>query len=223
MESAFHGFGPEAFAWFAGLERDNSRTYFTATRERYEHDVRGELESILDELSVTFGGTVRVFRQQRDLRFSPDKTPYKLRTYGALQGAPGTAGGLYAELSSRGLYAASGLHRLARDQLERYRLAVAEEDAGASLADATEAAREAGLELHGASLTAAPRGYPRDHPRIELLRHTALFAGRRLPGKGGIGRDRALDHVTSTWRAAGLLNAWLDANVGPSEIAPRRR
>jgi uncharacterized protein (DUF2461 family) len=42
MESAFHGFGPEAFKWFAGLERDNSRTNFTATRERYEHEVRGE-------------------------------------------------------------------------------------------------------------------------------------------------------------------------------------
>ena len=67
----------------------------------------------------------------------------------------------------------------------------------------------------GESLRTAPRGYPRDHPRIELLRHKALIAGRRLPGTSGIGRDAALDHVASTWRAAEPLNAWLDEHVGP--------
>jgi uncharacterized protein (DUF2461 family) len=41
--TAFRGFGPEVFDWFAGLERDNSREYFAATRERYEMDVRGNL------------------------------------------------------------------------------------------------------------------------------------------------------------------------------------
>lgn len=223
MEAAFHGFTSEAFEWFAGLERDNSRTYFAATREFYEHAVRGELEALLNELSAEFGGTVRVFRQQRDLRFTPDKTPYKERTYGALRDVPGLAGGLYAELSSRGLYAGSGLHRLARDQLDRYRAAVADERSGAALDTALADVRAAGLEVHGSSLTGAPRGYPRDHPRIELLRHTALFAGHRLPGGGGIARERALDHVASTWRAAGRLNAWLHDHVGVSELQPRRR
>ena len=47
---SFRGFAPEAFEWFAGLERDNSKTFFAATRDRYERDVRGELEAMLDEL-----------------------------------------------------------------------------------------------------------------------------------------------------------------------------
>ena len=37
----FDGFGQEAFAWFEGLERDNSREYFTRTRDLYEREVRG--------------------------------------------------------------------------------------------------------------------------------------------------------------------------------------
>src|SRR5512133_1639005 len=98
----FDGFPPEAFAWFAGLERDNSKAYFTATRERYEHDVRGALEGLLDELSGEFGGEPRVFRQPRDLRFSPDKSPYKTRTYGILH--QDATAGLYAEISASGLY-----------------------------------------------------------------------------------------------------------------------
>jgi uncharacterized protein (DUF2461 family) len=78
MHGAFHGFSPEVFEWFAGLERDNSKAYFTATRDCYESEVRGGLEAMLDELSESFGGEVKLFRQQRDLRFAPDKSaPYE--------------------------------------------------------------------------------------------------------------------------------------------------
>ena len=76
MDGAFAGFGPGVFAWFEGLERDNSKAYFTATRERYEIDVRGGLQAMLEELSQTFGGEVKVFRQQRNLRFAPAGTPH---------------------------------------------------------------------------------------------------------------------------------------------------
>ena len=128
---SFLGFAPEAFEWFAGLERDNSKAYFTATRERYEHDVRGALEAMLDELAVELDGEVKVFRQYRDLRFTPDKTPYKTRTYGVIRTG---RRGLYAEISARGLYAGAGYHQLARDQLERFRAGVADEAHGGALA-----------------------------------------------------------------------------------------
>jgi uncharacterized protein (TIGR02453 family) len=222
MDDAFDGLRPEVFEWFAGLERDNSKAYFTATRERYETEVRGGLQAMLDELGRTFGGEVKLFRQQRDLRFAPaGSAPYKTRTYGLLHGVRGPAAALYAQLSSQGLYAGTGYHQLARDQLERFRAAIADDRTGPRLVEATAAARAAGLEVVGETLRTAPRGYPRDHPRIELLRHTALVAGRTLPGTGGIGRDEALEHVAGAWRAAEPLNAWLEEHVGPS-AAPRR-
>jgi uncharacterized protein (TIGR02453 family) len=219
----FQGFGPEVFEWFAGLERDNSKPYFTATRDLYEHAVRGGLEALLDELAMEFGGEARVFRQQRDLRFTPDKTPYKTRTYGVIGGTSVPGAGLYAQLSASGLYAGTGYWRLARDQLERFRAAVADEAAGPALEAVTAAAHKAGLELAGESLRTAPRGYPREHPRIELLRRKSLIAGRALPGGGGIDRDAALDHVARTWRVAEPLNAWLDDHVGPSTLPPEPR
>src|SRR5690242_8164823 len=171
---AFSGFGADAFAWYEGLERDNSKAYFTRTRDTFETAVRGELEALFDELSGEFGGTTRLFRQHRDIRFSPDKSPYKTRTYGVLAGAPSA---FYAELSARGLYAGSGYHVLMRDQLERFRAAVDDEAEGRALLAAVEAVEDAGLEIAGASLKTAPRGYPREHPRIGLLRRKALFAG----------------------------------------------
>jgi uncharacterized protein (TIGR02453 family) len=216
MRAAFRGFAPDVFDWFAGLERDNTRAYFTATRDRYETDVRGQLAAMLEELGREFGGEPFVFRQQRDLRFSADRSPYKTRTYGLLGGAPGARGGLYAELSSLGLYAGTGYYRMERDQLERYRAAVADDGAGPALAAAAQAVGEAGLELAGQGLRTAPRGYARDHPRIELLRHTSVIVGGRLPAGAGIGRDEALGHVAGAWRAAAPVSAWLDAHVGPS-------
>ena len=219
----FQGFGPEVFEWFAGLERDNSKAYFTATRERYERAVRGGLEAMLDELAMTFGGDGRVFRQQRDLRFTPDKTPYKTRTYGVIHGTSVPGAGLYAQISASGLYAGTGYYQLARDQLERFRAAVADDAAGPGLEAVTAAAQDGGLELAGQSLRTAPRGYPREHPRIELLRRKALIAGRAMTGEGGITRDAAVDHVAGAWRAAEPLNAWLDEHVGPSALPRERR
>jgi uncharacterized protein (TIGR02453 family) len=173
---------------------------------------------MLDELSETFGGEARVFRQQRDLRFTPDKTPYKTRTYGVIHGTSVPGAGLYAQLSATGLYAGTGYYRLARDQLERYRAAVADDEAGPRLEAVAAAARDAGLDVVGESLRTTPRGYPREHPRIELLRRRALIAGRARGGDGGIGRADALDHVAGAWRAAEPLNAWLDEHVGPSAL-----
>jgi uncharacterized protein (TIGR02453 family) len=221
----FRGFSPAVFEWFAGLERDNSKAYFTATRDLYETEVRGGLAAMLRELAADLGGASRVFRQQRDLRFTPDKTPYKTRTYGVIHGVPRVAAGLYAELSAHGLYAGTGYHQMARDQLARFRDAVADDTAGPALEAAAGTALDAGLELAGQSLRTAPRGYPRDHARIELLRRKGLIAGRRLAGDGGIGRAAALEHAGGAWRAAAPLNAWLERHVGPSTLPrdPRGR
>jgi uncharacterized protein (DUF2461 family) len=221
-DSAFSGFTAWAFEWFAGLERDNSREYFNSTRERYLVEVRHALTSMLEALSGTFGGTVRVFRQQNDMRFAPS-LPYKTRTYGAIDFVSPERARLYADVSVRGLYAGTGYHRLAADQLARYRAAVVDDHLGARLAEAVALAQDAGLELIGDSLASAPRGFPRDHPRDELLRSRSLLVGRLKTGESGISRDEALEHVAGTWRAAAAVTGWLDAHVGASTVAPRER
>ncbi|MEA2297601.1 MAG: hypothetical protein QOF77_537 [Solirubrobacteraceae bacterium] len=221
---SFHGFGPEAFAWFAGLEADNSKTYFSAHRDTYQGEVRGALEAMLDELAAELGGRPKLFRQNRDIRFSSDKSPYKTTTYGLILERPDSLGALYAQVSAQGLFAGSGYHGLAADQLGRFREAILDDVAGTELERRIAAARAAGLETFGEALKTAPRGYPRDHPRVHLLRHKSLIAGRRLPHRAeGIPRAAALDHARATWAACAPLGAWLDTRVGPStEPAPTR-
>ena len=217
--TSFDGFSPATFGWFDGLAADNSRSYFTAHRETYDRWVRGSLEEMLEGLADELGGRVRMFRQNRDVRFSADKSPYKTTTYGLILERPESLAPLYAQLSAGGLFAGSGYHVLAADQLARYRSAVDAEVSGSELGRAVAEAEAAGVTVFGSALKNAPRGYSREHPRIGLLRHRSLFAGRRIErGAKGITRGAALAHTRAAWTACGPLNTWLDAQVGASEM-----
>jgi uncharacterized protein (TIGR02453 family) len=223
----FEGFGPEVPEWFIGLEANNSREYFTAGRDYYNASIRGQMEALLAELSEKFGGEVKMFRQNRGIRFSPDKSPYKTNTYGVIYGAEIAAQGLYASISAHGLVAGSGYHVMARDQLDRYREQVTDDEHGPELQKLIAKAEKAGLEVWGESLATAPRGYPKDHERIELLRRKSLTLGATLDAEGGIGRNEGLKFVTRTWRGAAPVTGWLDQHVGASTLpvarAGRRR
>ena len=219
----FQGFSASTFEWFTGLEQDNSREYFRATRERYEADVRTPFTLMLQELSGMFGGTVHVFRQQNDMRFAP-ADPYKTRTYGGLDFDAPAKPRLYADLSARGLYAGTGYHRLASDQLQRYRDAVVDEPTWCAIGGY--APRNAGCASRSSSATASRR-YPVDTHAI--IREASccgsgrLLVGRLRTGQLRCGRDDALDHVAGTWRAAAALTTWLEEHVGPTTLAPRER
>jgi uncharacterized protein (TIGR02453 family) len=221
--TTFEGFGPKVRTWFQGLEEDNSREYFAAHRDVFEERIRDQMEALLAELSRAFGGEVKLFRQHRDIRFSPDKSPYKTNTYGIVYGSELAAHGLYASISARGLVAGTGYHLMARDQLDRYRDAVADDVRGPELGKLVVQAEKAGLELWGERLPTAPRGYPRDHARIELLRRKSLALGDTLRFGRGIGRTDGLQFVTRTWRAAAPVTAWLDREVGATTLEVQRR
>jgi uncharacterized protein (TIGR02453 family) len=213
--TGFAGFPAETFDWFRGLEADNSKTWFDAHRSEYVRHVRGALEDMLETLADEYDGRVKLFRQHRDIRFSPDKSPYKTTTYGIIMDRPSSLAALYAQLSSSGLFCGTGYYQLEADQLTRMREAIADDRAGAKLERIMSGVREAGAETFGETLKTAPRSFPRDHPRIELLRHKMLVAGARAePGARGIPGRKALDHARRVWDACEPMNAWLDEYVG---------
>ena len=220
---SFGGFGPGAIAWFAGLARDNSKAYFDRTRPQFEAEVRAPLDAFFGRLAGEFGGEVKVFRQNRDIRFSPNKAPYKLNRYGVIGGRPGSPTGLYASLSAQGLYAGTGYYQMAADQLERYRAAVADDVTGPELERILARTEASGLEVMGAALKTVPRGYPRDHPRARLLAQKDLIAGRLLEPGPALHDHRAAEFASETWRLAEPLVAFLDRHVGVSTQPPEER
>jgi uncharacterized protein (TIGR02453 family) len=212
----FRGWPAEALEFFEGLEADNSKTYWQRNRDVYDSMVRAPMENLLEELAPEFGEG-RIFRPYRDVRFSPDKSPYKTNI-GAVIGDG------YIQLTADGLGVGSGMWEMAPDQLERYRVAVSEDRPGGKLVDLVAKASAAGVEVTGHEvLKTAPRGYPKDHPRIELLRCKGLITWREWPAAAWLGTRRAKDRVIEFLRLSKPLNDWLRTYVGPSTQPERRR
>ncbi len=214
----FQGWTDAILDFFEGLEADNSKTYWQAHKKVYDELVRAPMQELLAELSDEFGEP-KIFRPNRDIRFSADKTPYKTQIGATL------AGHGYVQLSADGLAVASGTYAFASDQLARYRRAVALDLPGEALAKVADRARVAGLTITAAStLTTAPRGYPKDHPRIELLRMKGLVTWKQWPVEPWLATPKAKDKVVSVLRASAPLAHWLDIHVGASEaeIPPRK-
>jgi uncharacterized protein (TIGR02453 family) len=210
----FTGWPPEALTWFEGIEADNSRTWFQAHRDVYDRAVRGPLEALLAEVAPEFGeGTV--FRPNRDTRFSADKSPYKTAAAATIRRP--TGGSYYVQVSAEGLLSGVGYYPLARDQLERFRRAVAGEGDGPAFAAVVEDLRAKGFNVSGHDpLKSAPRGYPKDHPRVEFLRLRDLLVGVDHPPRKWLATRAALDRVVGPWRTAAPLLDWMDRVVGPS-------
>src|SRR5258705_8005090 len=214
----FRGWPKEALDFYVGLEADNSRQYWLAHKAIYDESVKAPFLELSDAVEREFG-SLRVFRPNRDIRFSKDKSPYKIAAAAATEGEGGAA--YYVQISSGGLYVGSGYYHLMPDQLERYRVAVADTRRGPKLADAVAALRKQRYGVDSReSLKSAPRGYPPDHPRIELLRKKGMHAGKEFGAPAWLHTKAALDRIVKTWRDAGPMNRWLDKNVGPSTLAP---
>jgi uncharacterized protein (TIGR02453 family) len=208
----FKGWPASAIEFFEGLEADNSKAYWNEHKAVYERDVKAPMVVLLGELAGEFG-ECRLFRPYRDVRFSADKSPYKTSI-------AGTTGECYVHLSADGILAGAGTYHMAPDQLERYRVAVDRESSGQQLEDIVAALSKAGLEVHGSdSLKTAPKGYPKDHARIEFLRHKGLVAMKQWAPASWMGTAVAKKRIVEALRAARPLTEWLAKQVGTSEMS----
>jgi uncharacterized protein (TIGR02453 family) len=208
---AFRGWADEAIAFFDGLEVDNSKAYWEAHKDVYLRAVKGPMDELLAELAPEFG-PVKVFRPYRDVRFSKDKTPYKTNI-------AATIGDGYVSLSAAGLGAGAGMYHLAPDQLERYRRAVDDDATGREIAALIAGLRKRGHDViaHGV-LKTAPKGYAKDHPRIDLLRSKGMTIWREWEPGAWLATKKAKERVVGVLRAAKPLNEWLAEHVGPTTL-----
>lgn len=214
---AFSGFSDESTEFYEGLAADNSRGYWQAHKAQYERAVRGPMQALCDELGEF--GPFHIFRPYRDVRFSKDKTPYKeqIGAYGESQGGSG----YYVQFSATGMIAGSGYYDMATDQLERYRAALDSDAVGAEIDSICADLKARGMRVMAMDmLKSAPRGFPRDHPRIELLRLKGMAAMREWKPAKWMHTKAVVGKVRDAWLAAAPMNAWLDAHVGPSTLAP---
>lgn len=166
---------------------DENRDWYLATREAFLEDV----EIILHAISAwepalsSFKAKDCVFRQNRDIRFSANKNPYKsnLAAYFAVGGKKSDGPGYYLHIQPGKSFLAGGIWMPGADALKCIRQEI--DYAGAELKGILEEKTfyKTFGEMEGERLKTSPRGYETDHPYIDYLNHKSLIVSQAISDK----------------------------------------
>ena len=231
-------FGSESLTFFRGLKRNNARPWFEAHREDYEAHVREPLSALVREMDNRFadfapefvGDPKRsIFRLNRDIRFSADKSPYK--THAACwffhmggsskvgREAHGGGAGFYFHLEPGGSMLGGGCWMPPRTALKKFRAAIAGDPRGFErIALAPPLRRRLGGLSEESMLKRAPRGYEEAHPAVRWLKFQSFTVGRPLTDAEVTG-SRLTAILQSHYELMLPLVRWLNTTLG---LAPAR-
>lgn len=166
---------PEIFSFFTQLEQNNHREWFDAHKPEFkalEASVKQFGEALKDRLNAHDSiDRFKVFRIYRDVRFSKDKTPYKTH-FGLTwhRTKPELRGGYYLHLKPNDIFLACGFWDPNPADLKRIRQELdLDGDEYRKIINAPDFKNTWGT-LQGDAVKTAPKGYPKEHPHIDLLR-----------------------------------------------------
>ena len=216
---------PELLQFLGELESNNEKMWFDAHKADYKR-LRSEFVVFLEDVAeriAFFDPTVRdrlgdpklikVFRINRDLRFSKDKRPYKTNIGGTIGAADGEGRPLYyLSIEPGSNMAGGGIYMPSSSSLNAIRetVAVKHKALRAIVSDpAFVSTFPNGLNQNGA-LKTAPRGYSVDDPAIEFLRLKS-FAAIRDFSDAEVVQDDFEDTLLNTYEALSKLNAFLES------------
>lgn len=212
---ADHGFTQKSFDFFDDLADNNYKEWFHDHRETFEEYVEQPFLDLLDRLTDRLsdcpvplrGSSETMFRMNRDVRFTKDKSPYKTSISAVLtpSGTKQENGGLlYVQMGRDGGFCGVGWHKLDASELEPFRKAMVEDADGFDrvLAALDEADRSLMSED---SLTAMPRGFEEhsEHRHAEYLKLKSLLVSEELP-KTAFKRGEAADRIVAL--ASGVMH-----------------
>ena len=211
----------ETLEFLRQLRANNNRQWFEVHRGQYEH-ARGCFQDLVTDLIHQFdpvddlaGVTAKdsMFRINRDVRFSNDKSPYK-SNMGAVLGQGGrksTGRSYYFHIEpDGGSFLAGGLYDPSTDALGKMRAAIGENAKRfKQIIHAPDFVQYFGT-LSGDSLKTAPQGFAKDHPDIELLRLKQYIASHKLSDEQLLSAD-LVPHVLAVYKAMKPLLIYIEA------------
>ena len=193
----------EGLAFLRNLKRHNDRAWFTPRKAIFEAELKEPMLAIIRKVSEVMESFapayVRpaekcMFRIYRDTRFSADKKPYKthVAAWWMLEGLKKTSGaGFYFHVDDKEVIIAAGAWMPEKDQLAAIRHWLLEHYAEFRRLLQRPAVRKAFSEFEGNALTRPPKGFPCEHPAMDLIRCRQWGLSTSLPAKTALKADFA--------------------------------
>lgn len=162
------------FEFLTQLQQNNNREWFNENKDYY-NNAKNEVQTLFDNIfqelqKIDSFGKARVYRIYRDTRFSEDKTPYKDH-FGMnfMRRQPHNRGTFYVHLQPNNVFVGGGFWGPEKDDLLRIRKAIEVEDELEVILNQDNFKKNFG-NIEGEALKTAPKGFEKEHPRIELIR-----------------------------------------------------
>ena len=188
-------FRPEALKFLRGLTRNNDRDWFQPRKAVFEAELKEPMLAIIRKVTdamVDFAPSfVRpaekcLFRIYRDTRFSNNKLPYKthVAAWWSHSGLEKTSGaGFYFHVSAKEVVIAAGAYMPEKDQLAQIRHWLLDHHAEFRKVLQTAAIRKTFSEFEGNALTRPPKGFPCEHPGLDLIKCRQWGLAATLPAE----------------------------------------
>lgn len=210
----------DTLAFLAELKENNNKEWFDANRKRYEA-VKKDIKENVQQLITGIAGfepaiaAIKpkdcVFRINRDIRFSKDKSPYKtnLGAYISRGGKKSPHAGYYFHLEPGNCFLAGGMYGPESSVLNAVRQEIDyNTDEFKAIINSKEFKKLFG-EIHGEQLKTAPKGYSKDHPEIELLRYKSYLMVHNISDKDVLNKNFT-DKAVSVFEAMKPMNEFLN-------------
>lgn len=170
------------------LEKNNNRDWFTENKKRFENHQK-VIKTFFQEINEEFGKQdsiekMQIHRIYRDIRFSKNKTPYKINFSVSFDRTkPHLRGGYYLHIQPGGSFVGGGFWEPNAEDLNRIRkeFEMDDEEIRAIIADAN--FKKFFGELKGEELKTAPKGFDKTHPAIDLIRKKQYLISRSFTDK----------------------------------------
>jgi len=226
-------FRPEALTFLRNLARHNDRDWFTPRKAVFEAELKEPMLAVIRKVTDAMIGFApdhvrpaekSLFRIYRDTRFSNDKRPYKthVAAWWSHQGLAKTSGaGYYFHVSAKEVVIAAGAYMPEKDQLAQIRHWLLEHHTEFRKLLQRAALRKAFVEFEGNALTRPPKGFPKDHPAIDLIQYRQWGLSATLPAETALKADFAATVIRYFRLAAPMVDA-LNTPIAAA-LAPRRK
>jgi uncharacterized protein (TIGR02453 family) len=223
---------PAGLTFLRNLAKNNDRDWFNPRKAIYEAELKEPMLAIVRKITdamIDFApnhmrpAEKSLFRIYRDTRFSSDKRPYKthVAAWWSHQGLQKTSGaGYYFHISPKEVVVAAGSYMPDKDQLAAIRNWLLDHHDEFRKLLQSAALRRAFVEFEGERLSRPPKGFPKEHPALDLIQCRQWGLSATLPAAAALKPTLAATIVRYFRLAAPMVDA-LNTPIAAAQ-APRK-
>jgi uncharacterized protein (TIGR02453 family) len=212
-------FSEEALKFLRALKRHNNREWFEARREIYERELKLPMLAVIEHVTHAMASFApahvrpaakTMMRIYRDTRFSADKTPYKthISAWWTRVGLEKTSGGgYYFHFSPTEVAIAAGIYMPQREQLLAIRMQLLKEhEEFRRMLNDRKLRKVMELDPDVRALSRPPKGFPAEHPAMDLIRQQQWGVFARMPAETALKKTLVKELVTRFTLAAPIVD-----------------